>query len=500
MMSQILQHIYTRERKGMYSAGPGYDSIAKSENLFDDLYIKNVLHPMCFYQEPTTIEDTKNYPDILSIFSPDKDSIVITNTSYKQKDYTGYRSAYFSHQFIFTGDYKQLLLSDISRGIYIEEFIRDWDVSRGIDIPQIKHVAFNRKKSEEIVIDNYLYSLGIEREKHKEFIQKLVFAVFYAQKHNAIIYISFDGDQSLVSSKCCRIVRILFSLLPLSERRNFGFISFLARPVRKKGIILEGIEKGGIKKSLEISDVDCSFDLVNGVFGEEIYFRQEYNKCDKRYLEFLWRHIKDRVFINGFYKHVNNCNTPDADKTLQWVEDESVEYEKRMIKKFSFESSFKDLSSNFIFYPATEYYNIKKFLELIFSKHWNIAVKEICDLFNVFKDINSNPILFFLACEEIKKFKIIKKLESTYKKNTDTDLKIVYFILDILRIYPDMFQEWDEFSDFLRKKVFLLLSSDVERGKNYLYKHINSFIQKDIIGFYDIQKSDIIAFIEQISR
>lgn len=49
--SMITQQMYTRERRGVYRATEGFDTVAKSESL-DNNFVKKILHPFCLYDAP----------------------------------------------------------------------------------------------------------------------------------------------------------------------------------------------------------------------------------------------------------------------------------------------------------------------------------------------------------------------------------------------------------------------------------------------------------------
>lgn len=52
--SRITQQMYTRERRGVYRATEGFDTVAKSESL-DNNFVKKIIHPFCLYDAPAEL-------------------------------------------------------------------------------------------------------------------------------------------------------------------------------------------------------------------------------------------------------------------------------------------------------------------------------------------------------------------------------------------------------------------------------------------------------------
>lgn len=46
--------MYTRERRGVYRATEGFDTVAKSESL-DNNFVKKIIHPFCLYDAPAEL-------------------------------------------------------------------------------------------------------------------------------------------------------------------------------------------------------------------------------------------------------------------------------------------------------------------------------------------------------------------------------------------------------------------------------------------------------------
>lgn len=101
----IQQHFYTRERRGLYKNSAGYDTVAKSAGL-SDAFVTKQIHPLCVYSGGGKPAFTlAHFPCGRMLFGR---AVHIT-------DFTGQRTAFFMHNYIFPASRVGEFLADIEK-------------------------------------------------------------------------------------------------------------------------------------------------------------------------------------------------------------------------------------------------------------------------------------------------------------------------------------------------------------------------------------------------
>ncbi|MFH0070883.1 glycosyltransferase, partial [Peribacillus sp. NPDC056705] len=96
--------MYTRERRGVFRAAEGFDTVARSPGL-EPSFIKKVLHPFCQYEAPAELiarseKEAEVYPSALHLFHTDAGETVLGRSVFQPADFTGLRSAFFTHHYV----------------------------------------------------------------------------------------------------------------------------------------------------------------------------------------------------------------------------------------------------------------------------------------------------------------------------------------------------------------------------------------------------------------
>ncbi|MGH4122413.1 MAG: hypothetical protein ACREV6_05735 [Clostridium sp.] len=295
----IQQHYYTRDKKGLYSATPGYDTISKSKGLEDKL-IKEVLHNYCFYEAPFELieeEDLNKYPKALMCFNIPSKEMVIGCSSFAGKDYTGQRNRYFTHDYVVSPVQKEFYIRNPERIFHAEFKIPIFELHAGDDKPsetfldELTDIPMDKQSHEFFKRDQFFKELCIQEGMYK----KLLSACFDSVLNNRKIYIVMKVPVQQLSKYSKQLMKYIYIGLPYVVRRNFGFITYAKDSKIKEYINLQFVAKGGVRKA----DVEQSLAYVFD-FQEEKHLNVMKLKKENDYLNFVWNNLDEPKVLNEF--------------------------------------------------------------------------------------------------------------------------------------------------------------------------------------------------------
>lgn len=303
------QQYFTRERKGVYSNTPGYDTVAKSEGLSDN-FIKNVLHPFCLYDVPEEISSSGNIdhtqcPDSITCLQPESGELVLGRAVAAGLDYTGSRNVYFVHNLVFSKDEKESHVKSMEKFLHVNSFEGSYDIEKGTMLPDIDNLNFNNSTglNHEAIFRN----LGIDETIFK----KMVYAVFLSLNNKRKIFVSLDVNPSDISKYSRILLEYIIAALPYDLRRSFGFMTYLNRPKEKRYINIMFVERGSMNKGDNISRAYV-FDLQ-----KKKLMNVDFDLSKQYFLDFAWENLKNRNKLNDFYSIVDDVVAGmSADKKL----------------------------------------------------------------------------------------------------------------------------------------------------------------------------------------
>ncbi|MBZ9635041.1 hypothetical protein [Clostridium sp. FP1] len=300
----IQQHYYTREKKGLFSDTPGYDTISKSKGLKDKL-IKEVLHNYCFYEAPFELieeEDLNKYPQALMCFNIPSREMVIGCSSFAGKDYTGQRNRYFTHNYVVSQVEKEFYIRNPER-IFHAEFkmpifeLHGGDNKRGETfLDELTDIPMDKQSHEFFKRDKFFKELGIQEIMYK----KLLSACFDSVLNNRKIYIVLKVPAQQLSKYSKQLMEYIYIGLPYLVRRNFGFITYAKDSKIKEFINLQFVAKGGVRKADVAQSLAYVFD-----FQEEKHLNVMKLKNENDYLNFIWNNLDKPKVLNEFLKKVD---------------------------------------------------------------------------------------------------------------------------------------------------------------------------------------------------
>ncbi|MFD3273261.1 glycosyltransferase [Paenibacillus dendritiformis] len=293
--SRIQQQMYTRERRGIFRSNEGFDTIAASGGL-DTGFIKKVLHPFCVYDAPAELaargeKDEARYPQALHLFHADMGQLVLGRSIYQAADFTGLRSAFFTHNFIVPAERAAEAVKDYP-SLLNAGFASSYDIEQGTELPELEKFPTAAEARRPASPTALLASLGIDEKMFKQ----LLFAVMSSIVTRRKVFVALDVAVEELSETALQLVGVLYGSLPYAYRRALGFLTFSKEPQSRKGIHLTFVEQGSLRPNDRNIDKDYTFDLASKrVTNVDIDLGKQ------PYLSFAWSNLEQPERAEAFY-------------------------------------------------------------------------------------------------------------------------------------------------------------------------------------------------------
>lgn len=264
----IQQHYFTREREGVFRTNEGFDTVAVSPGL-DPAFIKNALHPYCFYKGPRDLPESGDgpseaaYPAALSVYHADNGDLVIGQTVYTSSDFTGQRSAFFTHQYVVPSERKDEWLRHPERLFALGGFATSYDIAQGKSLPEIHDpsaVYGHSEAGKRVETDRLLARFGLTQEVFEQLLASLMVSVTNRRK----VYVVLDAEAAQAEPDARQLMRLLFDCLPYAFRRRLGVLTFAGEPEGKQHIHVTFLEKGALRQADRQLERDMLFELPAG--------------------------------------------------------------------------------------------------------------------------------------------------------------------------------------------------------------------------------------------
>ena len=297
--ARIQQQMYTRERRGIFRSNEGYDTIAASKGL-DGSFIKKVLHPFCVYDAPTELtvageKDNELYPDALHLFHTDQGTIVYGRSVYQAKDFTGLRSAFFTHNYVIPPDHAEGMVHSYAEWLRTS-FADHYDIEQGTELPELDALPVYTRSASTQTAKERLAALKIDERIFKQ----LLYATMISAAGKKKVYISLDVPIEQISMYARELLEILFDSLPYAYRRLLGFMTYVKDLQSKKGIHLMFVEKGGLRSNDRNIEKEFTFDLTTGRVANI-----DAELPNQPYLEFAWSNLDQPDRAERFYQYAD---------------------------------------------------------------------------------------------------------------------------------------------------------------------------------------------------
>ncbi|GGH22990.1 GAP1-N2 domain-containing protein [Paenibacillus segetis] len=292
----IQQQIYTRERRGLFRSTEGFDTVAKSEGL-DASFIKKTLHPFCAYDAPTELttrgeKDGALYPEALHLFHTESGETVLGRSVYQPADFTGLRSAFLTHNYVIPTNRSGEVVSDY-RAWFGAIFSKEYDIASGSELPEL-HELPHPNLAESTVMSTWRALLDELRIDEQIFKQLLLAVMTSCGEGRKKVYVSLDVPPEQIDEQACRLLELLYAVLPYEFRRRLGFITYAKEPQSRKYVHLQFVERGSLRVTDRSLDKEYTFDLATG--------RSTQIDLDGRqpYLDFVWHHLEQQISLEPF--------------------------------------------------------------------------------------------------------------------------------------------------------------------------------------------------------
>ncbi|MGG4142324.1 glycosyltransferase [Paenibacillus algorifonticola] len=313
--STIGQQLYTRERRGIFRATEGYDTVAKSEGL-DQQFVKKQLHPLCVYDAPAELaasgeKDGAAYPETAYVLRLESGEAVVGRSIYQAVDFTGLRSAFFTHNYVIPA-----VIADADpdsyRAFLGAAFVDSYDIEKGMELPDLAELpqaaggawapreagaasstgggaglaGFANQRAA-------LAALNISEQRFKQ----LLFAVMASVGGRKKVYVALNVLVQQLPEQAKTLLAVLYASLPYAFRKQLGFMTFSKEPQSRKGIHLTFVEKGSLRAGDRNTDKDYTFDFVNDRF-----LNVDLDKGEHPYLDFAWSVMDEPDRAERFYQ------------------------------------------------------------------------------------------------------------------------------------------------------------------------------------------------------
>lgn len=281
----IRQQMYTRARSGVFRTAEGFDTVAKSDSL-DNTFIKKTLHPFCVYDAPAELtargeKDESRYPAALHLFHAENGDTVIGRSVYVATDFTGLRSAFFTHNFIVPASRTDEIVHKFGEWLHAD-FAGGYAGEPGGTLPELESVPVRKDWSRPDPLA-VLQPLGVDETRFKALLQAAMASVAGKKK----MYVTLDVSVEELSERAAGLTEVLFAALPFEYRRRLGVLTYANEPQSRKFIHLTFVEKGALRPGDRATEKDFLFDfaagrMVNVDFGE----------TNAGYADFAWRMLE----------------------------------------------------------------------------------------------------------------------------------------------------------------------------------------------------------------
>jgi len=306
----IQQQMYTRERRGIFRTTEGYDTIAKSGGL-DPAFVKKTLHPLCVYDSPAelTANGEKNssaYPEAMHLLHLEQGETVIGRSVFREADFTGLRSTFFTHHYVIPSgyptdpeqDYRSWLSALFEDSYSLENAAELNELSR---LPLAAPAA--RKSARGL-----LKELGIEEKEFKALLHAVMISLGSKKK----VYMALPVPISQLADRAKQLLAVLYGCLPYAHRKTLGFLTYAKEPASRKGIHLTFVESGSLRGGDREIEKEFVFDLSNGRI-----MNVDMEGLDQPYLNAAWSHLDDSDALERFFRFADvMLKDMDADKAL----------------------------------------------------------------------------------------------------------------------------------------------------------------------------------------
>ncbi|MEV5025292.1 glycosyltransferase [Paenibacillus sp. LPE1-1-1.1] len=291
----IQQQMYARERRGIFRSTEGYDTVARSSGL-DPAFIKKILHPFCVYDAPTelTARGEKNealYPETMHLLHLENGDVVLGRSVYQAADFTGLRSAFFTHNYIIPAGYGSESANEYKSWLHAA-FADGYDIENGTELPELAVLPVQTGSAVKPSNRSLLALLNIGEKPFKQLLYAMMSAISGKKK----IYVALDVPVAQLPDKAKQLLTVLYASLPNAYRKQLGFITYAKEPQSRKSVHLTFVEQGSLRQGDRSIEKDYTFDFASGRL-----MNVELDGTDQPFLDFAWDNLDQPERTDRFF-------------------------------------------------------------------------------------------------------------------------------------------------------------------------------------------------------
>ncbi|WP_379144012.1 glycosyltransferase [Paenibacillus sp. sgz500992] len=309
--SRITQQMYTRERRGVYRATEGFDTVAKSESL-DNNFVKKIIHPFCLYDAPAELaargeKNEELYPPALHLFHTETNDTVIGQSRYQATDFTGQRSAFFAHNFVVPPTRAEEIIQGYGDWLHAD-FAGSYEGELGGTLPELADIPALQREGQADPL-TVLRSLGFSEALFKALLQAVMISVASKKKS----YVALDVPIAELSQRAMELTEIIYGALPYDFRRRLGVLTYANEPKSRKYIDLTFVEKGSLRPGDRSIEKDFIFDLASGRT-----LNADFGDSQQPYADLVWKMLKNKGSLDDFARFADSLLLGEhVDRKLQ---------------------------------------------------------------------------------------------------------------------------------------------------------------------------------------
>ena len=350
----IEQQYYTRERGGLFSERDGYDTIAKSSGLKLD-FIKKHLHPFCSYDLPSELQkngetDETKYPAHFIVVPVPTGEMIVGQAVYKNKDFTGLRSAFFMHNYVLDEQEKMTMLNDPKKLFGITSFKESYDINLGRELAALSTIPYEENNPLFTGRTNLLEQLGMT----DNLFEKLLYAVYIAAASKKKIYICLNVTLQELNRYSKALLYHIYTHLPRIILKDLGVSTYAKSTEIKKGINILFLDKETLKQGDSRIDKELVFDFVN-----QRFLNVDISEEQEKFFELVFRYAANKEAwraINAFIEKIAEGMEGSTSKNMPFHQNALLLFEMQLYRRSRKEYELKhrsyrnDLLKNIVSY------------------------------------------------------------------------------------------------------------------------------------------------------
>lgn len=298
------QHFYSRvpARVSMYNKFDGFDTFAHSQGLtreFIERELTIVYADKLSKNDMSIVRKGQIKPVYYQVMLK-SGKLVQSCLTFLPLDYTGERSAYFTHTLVLTDEEKRQALVDYNNTMFNKELFKT-DIS-SFNITSPNATPINDYEELNYTSNKLKDIQGIYKKYDPELVKEFIGAILLSLcKKGKNIFFKLDVNDDQLSSFSTDFINEIISILPYNLKQNLSFITYINDYSQFQTFKLKCVSSLCPEIYQERGVFfDFKINLVTGLDLEEI-------RINKSTINFLYSLLENNEMRIEFLKYVNNA-------------------------------------------------------------------------------------------------------------------------------------------------------------------------------------------------